>query len=109
MAILASLPSTTYNPRTLNQGFSVPQGSTALKITLTRQAWPEGRVGSCRITWSNGDFADVTLNGGAMIGRDGNEILQSFLSMSIPPGVSSGTASVVVLQATTTAITVEAL
>jgi hypothetical protein len=65
VTVIVSIPSQQYTPRTLNLSPAIPAGTKRLVVTLTREAWPEGPVGSINVNFPDGTYAGgVTMDGG---------------------------------------------
>ncbi len=95
---------------------SVSTGIKRLSVTLTREAWPEGPVGSINIKFPDGSFAGGTsFNGGQQLAFNGTVQQTSGLQINgqsnggVVADLPSGQYAVAleVLQTLTTAVLVE--
>ena len=79
MAIFLSRASQQYaarvNPYTVNA--TIPAGVTVnrVKVTLTREAWPAGPVGTVLLTFPDGNTAGFSFDGGDLPVKGGGGIL----------------------------------
>lgn len=102
---------------------SIPAGKTvyAIKLTLTREAWPAGPCGSATLTFPDGSTALVSFSGGDIPTRDGTGTLAASSAIWYPPKTTDEQGNVTVapfptgaysmsfqvLQTLTTAVTLE--
>lgn len=108
MAVLVSVTSRQYTPRTITLTPSI-QARAAIRISLTRENWPAGDVGSLAIISPEGDLlASVAFAGGAATNRDGSTRTVQVLELK---DLSAGqyTAQAVIKQTLRTGVTVEGL
>lgn len=120
MAIFLSRASQQYaarvNPYTVNA--TIPAGVTvnSVKVTLTREAWPAGPVGTVLLTFPDGNTAGFSFDGGDLPVKGGGGILAATTcefsnedSDGNPVPFPAGQYSMQfrVLQTTRTAVTVE--
>ena len=99
---LLTVPEAPYLVQTVHVPFvGVPAGTKLLIATLTRVGWPAGLVMRATITWSDGEKVIATFNGGSSA--------PAKAGIGVPTGLTSGTIDVDVLQALTTAISVDAI
>ena len=120
MTIVISRASQQYaarqNPYSANA--TVPAGATVnrVKVTLTRESWPAGPVGSVTLNFPDGTTAGFSFNGGDIPNRDGTGTLaasscefsrQDSNGIYVPFPVGSYSIDFKVLQTLTTAVTVE--
>jgi hypothetical protein len=116
VAVITSIPSQQYTPRTLNVNLNVPNNTKELRVTLTREAWPVGPVGSISANYPGGAFAAATtFNGGVETDWNGNERTTQIMTLSgnningVPQNLPNGTyaISVVIAQTLTTSVLAE--
>ncbi len=116
MTVMVSIPSQQYTPRTLNISPAIPAGTKTLLITLTREAWPVGAVGSIAIKFPDGsDAASVSFDGGDLVDSTRAVSTKSGLRISgqkiggvvqdMPEGIYATT--IVILQTLNTAVLAE--
>ncbi len=116
MAVVVSIPSQSYTPRTIGPTFAIPAGTKKINATLTRESWPDGPVGGISVHFPDGTLAaGVTFNGGVQTGVDGSVITKSGIQVNgqrlngvvqdLPEGI--WTAVVTIQQTVTTAVLVE--
>lgn len=104
MAVVLSRASQVYAPRTLNLSPNVPAGVKLVRMTLTRESWPDGEVAQITVNYPDGTNALVAgLSGGAA--RDSVSIVGLRSEDGLPPGAYGVT--IVVKQVLQTAVTVE--
>lgn len=104
--ILMSVPSRQYTPRTITLTPTI-QARAAVRISLTRESWPVGDVGSITIISPDGDMlASVGFSGGAALNRDGTPRTVQVMELQ---DLEAGqyTVEVVIKQTLRTAATVE--
>ena len=90
--------------------FTVEAGATRLVLTLTHPDWPEGEVIRIFVTWPTGDTGQFSTGGGPVVDKAGNPtggLAVLTWSCWKPPGVTTGTAHVEVMQALRSAVLVE--
>lgn len=106
MTILFSAASKRYNPQTVSPSINVPAGLSRLKITLTRENWPVGPVGTVHITRPDGTSGgDASYSGGDWFQKG---VLQTTTDITIEEATQGVyTFDVVILQRINTAITIE--
>jgi len=76
MAVVLSIPSQQYTPRTITSTPNIPAGVKRLRIGLTREDWPPGPIGSITVTMPNGDGAGgITFEGGPLFTDAGGKRL----------------------------------
>lgn len=79
MAVFLSRASQQYaarvNPYTVNA--TIPQGVTVnrVKVTLTRENWPEGPVGECTLAFPDGSASSFAFSGGDIPIKGGGGVL----------------------------------
>ncbi len=82
MTVMQSIPSQQYTPQTLNFNPTLPAGTTTVRITLTRESWPAGDVGSLEIDFPNGTLArKTTFQGGTFTDFRGNAVTKQSLDL----------------------------
>jgi len=126
MARTITVPETTYAPGTYRLTVDNFQpGTTRITGRFTRVAWPgtpNDIVARVALVWSSGGGAGAEFGGGTLLNKDGTVAAFSSLSAGVPferdpdagpsskrrKNVVSGEATFEVLQALTTAITIEA-
>lgn len=101
----------------------LPVGVTAFMVSFSRENWPgipSDDVMIVSLAWSTGEGVTATFPGGTVLGKDGQPLLFSTLTIRVPQ-VSDGSggkkaknvvtaqATVQVVQALNTAITIEAV
>lgn len=114
MTVLASLSNRTFTPNVNVIPFSVAANATLVQITLTHAntlaAWPDGPLYQFDWDFGNGSTGKNSGDGGIRNGKTGLPIpgnIVTTFGTSKPPGVTSGTVTVTVLQTLTTAVLVE--
>ncbi|OUM01760.1 hypothetical protein [Variovorax sp. JS1663] len=108
MAVVLSVTSRQYSPRKISLAPSLPQRST-LRITLTRENWPPGDVGSITLISPDGDLlASASFQGGAATNRDGTPRTTQVLHLPDVPAGQCGV-DVDILQTLRTAVIIERL
>lgn len=125
--VIRQIPSRIFQPGTYQQTSDrVPVNSTGLRITLTREAWPEGSVGRIEIWFSIDDgltfpfMRFANLAGGTAFKKDGSVDTTSSIEMEWPQVATGPTsrqvlrgsdvkAVFIVTQALRTGITIETL
>ena len=120
MAVFLSRASQQYaarvNPYVVNA--TIPQGVTVnrVKVTLSRESWPEGPVGEVTLTFPDGSTSGFTIDGGDLPVKGGGGILaasscefsrEDLDGNAIPFPVGQYSLSFKVLQTVRTAVTVE--
>lgn len=108
MAVILNVVSAQYSVGSHDLPISVAANITQLMVTLTRESWPAGAIGSAKVTWSDGSFGSASFVGGTRLDKFGQPRTFERVSVSKPRGITDGTVSVVVLQTLTTAVLVEA-
>ena len=112
MTVLVDLASQPWAVQTATLNFSVEAGATRIRVTFTRGDWPEGRVMAAELLWGGVPAGLFTTSGGLVRDKQGNPTggtMQTTYEAAKPPGVTSGTVRVQILQAFTSAILVESL
>lgn len=108
MTVHVNLPSHAYAVGQQQFPITVGANITALIANFTRESWPDGAVAKIDMLWSDGEGSSFTLSGGSFLDRHG--VLSNPPSVTITvskaPGITQGTVTFHVLQAITTAITV---
>lgn len=84
MAVLVTIPSRAYAPQTSTRRVTLPLGVEAVRISLSREAWPNGHVGTMRIRFSTGAEARANFPGGDVLNRSGTVALVSSLTVDRP-------------------------
>ncbi len=116
MAVIISIPSQQYTPRTFSPTFAVPAGTKKIVATLTRESWPVGPVGGVSVNFPDGTLAaGVTFDGGVQTARDGSTVTKSGVVINgqsvdgVVQDLPAGTYTVVVTisQTVTTSVLVE--
>jgi len=120
--VLRTIPSRLYASGTYQQtSDKIPVTSTGVKISLTRESWPEGSVARVEIWFSKDNgatlqlLAGVDLTGGAAFDKQGNPLLANSVATTWPvEGAqeirgSDVRGQLIVFQPIRTAITVETL
>lgn len=114
MAILASVASKPYTPQVSSVPFTVAANATQILVTFTHPntlaVWPAGPLVQIDIDWGNGSTGTFQTGGGVFTEKDGTPTVGNIITTmgtSKPPGVTSGTARITVLQTLTTAVLVE--
>jgi hypothetical protein len=105
MAVLVNLASQAYAAGKQTFPVAVPANVKTLELTLTREGWPAGDIASASILWSDGSGASVVISGVAL-DRHGSPATTFEFEVTKPAGVTNGTASLNILQAVTSAVTV---
>lgn len=108
MATLMSVTSRQYSPRTITLTPTI-QARAAIRISLTRENWPAGAVGSLSIASPDGDeLAAVGFTGGQATNKDGTPRTVQVLELR---DLEAGqyTVKAVILQTLRTAVIVEGL
>jgi len=110
MTILAQLGSQSFNPQDRDIPFTVAVGATRVQITFTHGDWPEGPVLQFVPVWGGVAAGATQIGGGPLRDKAGNPIggtRETAINVAKPPGRTSGTVQVRVLQTFTSAIRVE--
>lgn len=123
MPVEHSIPSQEYQPGTLTRSVnSIPQSRHGVRVSFTRESWPEGDVARFTVTGHRGVEVFVigpfVLAGGVTIGKDGQPSTVSVVSWEWPgvagPGggrlevkITDVDVELEILQVFRTAITVE--
>lgn len=85
MAIVFQRASRSYSARTapytvsgtINSGITVNK----LKVSLTRESWPEGPLADIVLTFPDNNTAGFSVAGGVVLDRQGNVLLESSLTI----------------------------
>jgi hypothetical protein len=115
MTVLVSLNSRSFAPQVSTIPFSVDAAATQVQVTLTHPntlaAWPDGPLYQLDWDFGSGSTGTNSGGGGVRANKDRTPITGAVamtFGTSKPPGVTSGTVTVTVLQTLTTALLVEA-
>lgn len=111
MTTLVSVASQSFGPQTRNLNFSVAANATRIQLTLTHPDWPQvPLLIHANLTWAGVDGGLFSCGGDLIRNKAGVPIGGTDVltwSASKPPGLTSGTCNVQVLETLTTAILVE--
>lgn len=125
MAVVLSLASRQYTPRTIARSFSVPAGTMRLVLSLTREGWPAGHVGQIKLTLPDGrPGEECAFEGGDILSKDRQTVLAAShmvveesamleqpdgprIEVPIPIQVGTYRADIVINQTVTTAVRIE--
>jgi hypothetical protein len=111
MTVLSSLSSRTFNPQTQDIPFTVAENATLIQVSFTHPDWPEtGPVLQLDVQWGGVPGGVFTTSGGIVRDKAGNPTggtMVTSLTVSKPPGQTSGSVRAQVLQTFTSAILVE--
>lgn len=103
MSIIASIVARAYAAGDNTIPVTVPASDTRIKVTLTPIGnWPTGEAAQASIVWSDGFTARAWFYG------NGNALLREFSAIK-SAGVTSGTATVKIVQPLTCTILIESL
>jgi hypothetical protein len=85
MTVIVSVASKEYAPGPINLSLTIPANTKRVVMTLTRESWPSGPVGSISIKYPDGsDATSSTYVGGTLTGYTGQVVTKQSLSLDGP-------------------------